>query len=152
MQTFLRGEERNFRLWGVAVDPNLESQDEGRTTVPFIFATVLAVLVVIGISLASWRAVLLSAIGLVMLIVWLKGFVQPPGAQGRLGRGADCAHSHDIPWVDFAIHALHRYGEERGKGLAPRPALRVGFAGVMGALVLAMLTDGVAFFSTQFPA
>ena len=49
--------------------------------------------------------------------------------------------------VDFAIHALHRYGEERGKGLGPRPALRVGFAGVMGALVLAMLTDGMAFFS-----
>ena len=49
--------------------------------------------------------------------------------------------------VDFAIHALHRYREERGKGIGPRPALRLGFAGVMGALVLAMLTDGVAFFS-----
>ena len=73
VQTILRGEERNYRLWGVAMDPNLESQDEGRTTVPFIFATVLAVLVVIGISLRSWRAVLLSAIGLAMLIVWLKG-------------------------------------------------------------------------------
>ena len=73
VQRILRGEERNYRLWGVAVDPNLESQDEGRTIVPFIFATVLAVLVVIGISLRSLRAVFLSAVGLGMLIVWLKG-------------------------------------------------------------------------------
>ena len=147
VQTILRGEERNYRLWGVAVDPNLESQDEGRTTVPFIFATVLAVLVVIGISLRSWRAVLLSAIGLVMLIVWLKGLSNLLGLKAGLVVELIVPIAMISLGVDFAIHALHRYGEERGKGLGPRPALRVGFAGVMGALVLAMLTDGVAFFS-----
>ena len=31
--------------------------------------------------------------------------------------------------------------------MTPAPPCRVGFAGVMGALVLAMLTDGMAFFS-----
>ena len=39
VQRILRGEERNYRLWGVAIDPNLESQDQGRTAIPFIFAT-----------------------------------------------------------------------------------------------------------------
>ena len=147
VQRILRGEERNYRLWGIAIDPNLESQDEGRTTVPFIFATVLAVLVVIGISLRSWRAVLLSAVGLAMLIVWLKGISNLLGLKAGLVVELIVPIAMISLGVDFAIHALHRYGEERGKGLGPRPALRVGFAGVMGALVLAMLTDGVAFFS-----
>ena len=147
VQRILRGEERNYRLWGVAVDPNLESQDEGRTTVPFIIATVLAVLVVVGISLRSWRAVFLLAMGLAMLIVWLKGISNLIGLKAGLVVELIVPIAMISLGVDFAIHALHRYREERGKGLGPRPALRVGFAGVMGALVLAMLTDGVAFFS-----
>ena len=147
VQRNLRGEERNYRLWGVAVDPNLESQDEGRTTVPFIIATVLAVLIVIGISLRSWRAVFLSAMGLAMLIVWLKGISNLIGLKAGLVVELIVPIAMISIGIDFAIHALHRYREERGKGLGPRPALRVGFAGVMGALVLAMLTDGVAFFS-----
>ena len=147
VQRILRGEERNYRLWGVVIDPNLESQDEGRTIIPFIFATVLGVLVVIGISLRSWRAVLLSALGLAMLIVWLKGLSNLIGLKAGLVVELIVPIAMISLGVDFAIHALHRYREERGKGRGPRPALRVGFAGVMGALVLAMLTDGVAFFS-----
>ncbi len=147
VQDILRGEERNYRLWGVAIDPNLESLDEGRTTIPFIIATVLAVLVVVGISLRSWRAVLLSALGLGMLILWLKGISNLVGLKSGLVVELIVPIAMISLGVDFAIHALHRYGEERGKSLGPRPALRVGFAGVMGALVLAMLTDGVAFFS-----
>ena len=147
VQRILRGEERNYRLWGVAIDPNLESQDEGRTTVPFILATVLAVLLVIGISLRSWRAVLLSAIGLGMMIVWLKGISNLVGLKAGLVVELIVPIAMISLGVDFAIHALHRYGEERGRGLGPRPALRVGFAGVVGALVLAMFTDGLAFFS-----
>ena len=147
VQAVLRGDEENFKLWGVAIDPNLESQDEGRTTVPFIFATVVGVLVVVGISLRSLRAVLLSAVGLGMLIVWLKGISNLMGLNAGLVVELIVPIAMISLGVDFVIHALHRYGEERGRGLGPRPALRVGFAGVIGALVLAMLTDGVAFFS-----
>ena len=147
VQRILRGEERNYRLWGIVIDPNLESQEEGRTVIPFIFATVLGVLVVIGISLRSWRAVLLSALGLAMLIVWLKGISNLMGLKAGLVVELIVPIAMISLGVDFAIHALHRYREERGKGRGPRPALRVGFAGVMGALTLAMLTDGVAFFS-----
>ena len=147
VQRILRGEERNYRLWGIVIDPNLESQEEGRTVIPFIFATVLGVLVVIGISLRSLRAVLLSALGLAMLIVWLKGISNLMGLKAGLVVELIVPIAMISLGVDFAIHALHRYREERGKGRGPRPALRVGFAGVMGPLTLAMLTDGVAFFS-----
>ncbi len=147
VQRVLRGDEERYRLWGVALDPNLESQDEGRTTVPFIFATVVGVLVIVGVSLRSLRAVLLSAAGLGMLIVWLKGISNLMGLKAGLVVELIVPIAMISLGVDFTIHALHRYGEERRSGLPPRMALRVGFAGVMGALVLAMLTDGMAFFS-----
>ena len=147
VQRILRGEERNYRLWGVAIDPNLESQDQGRTAIPFIFATVVAVLVVIGISLRSWRVVLLTAVGLAMLILWLKGISNLLGLKGGLVVELIVPIAMISLGVDFAIHALHRYREERRNGLGAGPAFRVGFAGVAGALVLAMLTDGAAFLS-----
>lgn len=147
VQRVLRGDEERYRLWGVALDPNLESQDEGRTTVPFIFATVVGVLVIVGVSLRSLQAVLLSAAGLGMLIVWLKGISNLMGLKAGLVVELIVPIAMISLGVDFTIHALHRYGEERRSGLPPRMALRVGFAGVMGALVLAMLTDGMAFFS-----
>ncbi len=47
--------------------------------------------------------------------------------------------------VDFVVHALRRYREEMLAGNSARRALRTGFAGVLGALVLAMLSDSIAF-------
>ena len=147
VQSILRGEERNYRLWGIAIDPNLESQDEGRTAIPFILATALAALAVTGISLRSWRAVFITAAGLTMLILWLKGISNLLGLKGGLVVELIVPIAMISLGVDFAIHALHRYREERRNGLGAGPAFRVGFAGVAGALVLAMLTDGAAFLS-----
>ena len=147
VQSILRGEERNYRLWGIAIDPNLESQDEGRTAIPFILATALAALAVTGISLRSWRAVFITAAGLTMLILWLKGISNLLGLKGGLVVELIVPIAMISLGVDFAIHALHRYLEERRNGLGAGPAFRVGFAGVAGALVLAMLTDGAAFLS-----
>ena len=147
VQSILRGEERNYRLWGIAIDPNLESQDEGRTAIPFILATALAALAVTGISLRSWRAVFITAAGLAMLILWLKGISNLLGLKGGLVVELIVPIAMISLGVDFAIHALHRYREERRNGLGAGPAFRVGFAGVAGALVLAMLTDGAAFLS-----
>ena len=147
VQSILRGEERNYRLWGIAIDPNLESQDEGRTAIPFILATALAALAVTGISLRSWRAVFITAAGLAMLILWLKGVSNLLGLKGGLVVELIVPIAMISLGVDFAIHALHRYREERRNGLGAGPAFRVGFAGVAGALVLAMLTDGAAFLS-----
>ena len=147
VQEILRGEQESFRLWGVAIDATLESKGEGCDAIPYILATVLAVLVVVGISLRSIRALFLSAVGLAILLVWLKGISNLVGLKSGLVIELIVPIAMISLEADFAIHALHRYTEERRKGLGPRPALRLGFVGVMGALVLAMLTDGVAFFS-----
>ena len=49
--------------------------------------------------------------------------------------------------VDFAVHALRRYKEEINKQYPPRMALKIGLSSVIGALILAMLTDSIAFLS-----
>ena len=49
--------------------------------------------------------------------------------------------------ADFVIHAVSRYREERRLGVNARSALRLGMAGVLAALFLAMVTDAIAFLS-----
>ena len=73
VQTMLRGDEESYEIWGVAIDAGLEIADEINTAVPFIIATFIVVLIVVGISMRSARVVLLTALGLVFIIVWLKG-------------------------------------------------------------------------------
>jgi predicted RND superfamily exporter protein len=145
VQALLRGDQKSFRLWGVAIDINLESQDEGRTAVPFIMATVVGVLAVVGISLRSVRTVLLTALGLGILIVWLKGVSNIIGLKSSLILDLIVPIAMISLGVDYAIHAQHRYREESYRGQGPRRAFVLGFRRVLGALVLAMLTTTVAF-------
>ena len=145
VQAILRGKQNTYRLWGIAIDTSLEIQDEVGTAVPFIIATFLMVLVVVGISLRSIRVVGLTAIGLGSMIIWLKGIAN------LIGLDSSSTLDFIVPiamislGADFAIHAISRYREERRLGLSARVSFRVGMAGVLGALSLAMLTDSVAF-------
>lgn len=147
VQAVLRGDEASYQLWGVAIDSNLEIEDEVGTAVPFIMATFLVVLVVVGISLKSGRSVLLTAIGLAMMIVWLKGLSNVVGLKSSTVLDFIVPIAMISLGADFVIHSVNRYREERGIGLAPRLAFRLGMAGVLGALALAMVTDAIAFFS-----
>ncbi|MDA0264920.1 MAG: MMPL family transporter [Chloroflexi bacterium] len=147
VQTILRGEQINYQLWGVAIDASLEIADEVNTAVPFIMATVIAVLIVVGIALRSGMLVLLTAVGLISMIVWLKGL------SNLVGLNSSTTLDFIVPiamislGADFVIHAVNRYRQERRLGLDPRSAFRVGIAGVLTALTLAFLTDSIAFLS-----
>ena len=147
VQEVLRGKQREYRLWGIAIDATLEAEEEGRQAGLFITLTLVGALVVVGISLRSYRAVALTGAGLGALIIWLKGISNLIGLPGSLLVDLIVPIAMISLGVDFAIHALRRYDEERGRGYGPGPALRVGFAGVLGALVLAVLSDSVAFLS-----
>lgn len=144
-QELLRGDENSYQLWGVAIDASLETQDEVGTAGPFIMATFLAVLVVVGISLRSGWIVLLTALGLAAMIVWLKGLSNLAGLNSSTILDFIVPIAMISLGADFLIHAVNRYREERSLGFAPRQAFRVGMAGVIGALTLAMITDAIAF-------
>ena len=147
VQRILRGEESTYRVWGIAIDLNLESEDEGQTAAIFIMLTVVAAVIIVGLSLRSYWAMALTGVGLGALMIWLKGISNLVGLKGGLTIELIVPIAMIALGVDFAVHALRRYQEERSLGYTPRRALRVGFVGVLGALVLAMLSDGIAFLS-----
>ena len=143
--SILRGEEANYRLWGVAIDVNLVSEEQGRTAIPFIAATVVLVLIVVGITLRSVSIVGLAFFGLVILLVWLKGLSNLVGLKSSIILDLVVPIAMISLGVDFLIHAVARYREERQRLTVPRLALQAGLGGVLGALTLAMLSDGIAF-------
>ncbi len=147
VQEVLRGDQESYRLWGIAIDVGLEIEDESALAGPFIMFTAIGVLIVVGVALRSYWAVALTGAGLGILMIWLKGISNLIGLKSGLVIDLIVPIAMISLGVDFAIHALRRYREEKDRGYAPRMALRVGFAGVLGALALAMMTDGVAFIS-----
>ena len=145
VQEVLRGDERTYQAWGIAIDQNLEAQDEGQTAGMFIMFTVVAAIAIVGIALRSVWAVVLTGVGLGALIIWLKGISNLVGLEGGLVIDLIVPIAMISLGVDFVIHAMRRYQEERQLGYDPRAAARVGMAGVLGALMLAMLSTSVAF-------
>ncbi len=145
IQETLRGSQVNYRLWGLAIDVNLESMEQGRTVLPFIGATILLVLVVVGVTLRSWSSAVLAFVGLLMVLIWLKGGSNLVGLNSSLTLDLIVPIAIVSLGVDFFIHASARYQEERRLGRAPSLALGTGLAAVIGALTLAMLSDGIAF-------
>ncbi len=147
VQRVLRGDEETFRLWGVAIDVNLEAAGEGQIAGYFIMATVIAVILIAGISLRSYWATALTGAGLGCLMIWLNGISNLVGLKGGLVIDMIVPIAMISLGVDFGLHALRRYQEEKNRGYIPRMALRAAFAGVLGALVLAMVSDSIAFLS-----
>ena len=145
VQETLRGSQTNYRLWGLAIDVNLESMEQGRTVLPYIGATIVLVLIVVGITLRSWSSAVLAFLGLLMVLVWLKGGSNLVGLNSSLTLDLIVPIAIVSLGVDFFIHASARYQEERRLGRAPSLALGTGLAAVIGALTLAMLSDGIAF-------
>jgi len=147
VQSVLRGEQSSYLLWGIAIDQNLEAEEEGSTAGIYIMLTVIAVLAIVGLTLRSYWALVLTGAGLGILMIWLRGLSSLVGLKGGSLIELLVPIAMISLGVDFAVHALMRYREERGNGHAPRLAIRIGFAGVLGALLLAMMSDSIAFLS-----
>ena len=84
VQAALRGDGDAYRLWGIAIDANLTSAEQGASAGPFITFTIIAVLVVVGIVLRSYWSVALVGGSLAILMVWLKGITNLLGFESSL--------------------------------------------------------------------
>ena len=151
-QALLRGDQEHYRAWGVAIDINLASEDEGATAGPFIALTIVTVLLVVGVLLRSYWAVASIGAGLAILailVIWLKGISNLIGLENSLVLDLIVPIAMVSFGVDFAFHSLGRYREERRRGQAgfPARAFSVGLTGVFAALALALISDSVAFLS-----
>ena len=80
-----------------------------------------------------------------ILLVWLKGLSNLIGLKSSLTLDLIVPIAMISLGADFLIHAVDRYNEEKARHPQPINALRAGLAGVLGALALASLSDGIAF-------
>jgi predicted RND superfamily exporter protein len=147
ISSIMKGDAKSYEAWGVAIDANLESDDEGQTSGAFITFTIIGAVLVVGLSLRSYWAAAISGIGLGMLMIWLKGISALVGLKGGLTVDLIVPISMISLGVDFVVHSVHRYKEELEAGNSPRNGLKIGLAGVIAALLLAMASDSIAFLS-----
>ncbi len=134
-----------LRAFGVAIDVNLTSQEQGAIAGPFIGFTILAVLVLVGLTFRSYWVLATVSVAFVTLIVWLKGISNLVGLKDDLVLSLIVPVAMVSFGVDFAFHAIGRYREERAEGRTAGPAFIAGTTAVSGALLLALVSDSTAF-------
>jgi len=143
----MSGSSQNYEVWGIAIDANLESLDEGKTAGIFIMFTAIAAVLVVGFSLGSYWATAITGVGIAILMVWLKGISALIGLKSGLVIDLVVPISMISLGVDFFVHAVRRYREELLQGNNPKISFTSGYASVLGALLLAMASDSIAFLS-----
>ncbi|MEM1335750.1 MAG: hypothetical protein AAGG08_20070, partial [Actinomycetota bacterium] len=137
----------SFQVNGVAIDVNLTSEEQGAVAGPFIGFTILAALLIVGFTFRSYWVLATVSVAFLVLLIWLKGI------SNLIGLKDDIVLSLIVPiamisfGVDFAFHAIGRYREARADGIRAAPAVVGGLAAVSSALVLALVSDSVAFLS-----
>ena len=130
---------------GVAIDVNLTSEEQGAVAGPFIGFTVLAALLLVGFTFRSYWVLAVVSAAFLILLIWLKGITNLIGFEDDLILSLIVPIAMVSFGVDYAFHAIGRYREERHEGRSAAPAAIAGAAAVSGALVLATVSDSVAF-------
>ncbi|MCK5559684.1 MAG: hypothetical protein KAJ51_03785, partial [Thermoplasmata archaeon] len=84
VQDLLRGDETSYGLWGIAIDLDLESEEEGMLSFPLIVVAIVLIIIIVTIQFKSGKVAVLTILGLFMLIIWLKGFSNLLGLKSSL--------------------------------------------------------------------
>ena len=143
----LKNEMNTLNIWGIAIDVNTEGERQGYSSALFITLTVIAAVAVVGLSLRSYWAVVLIGIGLSTLMIWLKGITFLLGLKGGLIADFIVPIAMVSFGVDFGVHAIRRYQEEKNNNISHDKKFIIAFGGVGSALTLAFISDAIAFLS-----
>ena len=120
-----------------------ESMTEGVTLLPI---SLVLIIVILYLSLRRVSDVILSVVGIPIVFIWMFGISAALGMKMTM-------LSFFTPililalGIDYAIHTLHRYQEERRKDAAPGEATGLAITHVGAAIFLATVTTAAAFFS-----
>lgn len=144
LQSLLR-EAEGWDIYGVAIDVNLTSEDQGALAGPFIGLSVLAALLMVGVVFRSYWVVAVVSSMFLVLLIWLKGISNLIGLEDSTVLSLIVPIAMVSFGVDYAFHSIGRYREERVGGRTAGRAAVTGTAAVAGALVLAAASDSVAF-------
>ena len=143
----LKNELKDLNVWGIAIDVNLEGERQGLSSAVYITLTVIAAIAIVGFSLRSYWAVLLIGIGLSTLMIWLKGLSYLLGLKGGLVSDLIVPIAMVAFGVDFGVHAIRRYQEEKRANISYDKKFVIAFTGIGSALTLAFISDAIAFLS-----
>ncbi len=143
----IKNELKDISVWGIAIDVNLEGERQGYASSLFITLTVIAAIAVVGLSLRSYWAVVLIGLGLSTLMIWLKGISFLLGLKGGLISDFIVPVAMIAFGVDFGVHSIRRYQEEKNNKLNYDKKFILAFGGVGSALTLAFISDSIAFLS-----
>jgi len=121
----------------------LTSQEQGAVAGPFIGFTVLAALLLVGLTFRSYWIMATVSVMFLVLIIWLKGISNLIGFKDGLVLSLIVPVAMISFGVDYAFHSIGRY--ERAEGKKASVAAVSGAAAVSSALILATLSDSVAF-------
>lgn len=141
---------QGWTVQGVAIDVNLTSSEQGAVAGPFIGFTVLAALALVGLTFRSYWVLTVVSSGFLLLLIWLKAITNLIGLKDDLVLSLIVPVAMISFGVDYAFHALGRYREEREQGHSSKGAAVAGGAAVSGALILATMSDSVAFLANIF--
>jgi len=141
----LRSQQEAYQIWGLNIDLQLEIADEGRINTSMLMAAITLILFIVAVIFRSFMVTLVSGLGLGIVLIWLKGFSNFIELKSSTIVELIVPITILVLGIDYAIHALFRYREEKRKGYFPKHALGNSTQGVGSALVLAMLTTIVAF-------
>jgi predicted RND superfamily exporter protein len=127
----------------------VESRSTEATGQSFAIISPVALLLVFGVLLIAYRDlvdVLFGFLGVVLVLVWMAGFM------GWAGIGVTQILIA-VPFlliglsIDYALHVVMRYRESQDDERSPRDAMRLGLAGVTVAIGATTFTTAVGFFS-----
>ena len=145
IQNILRGDQTEFSVWGIGIDVNLQSIEQGESAAPYIALTIVVVLLIVGIFLRSYWAVTTVSVGIGILIIWLKGISNLIGLESSLLNDFIVPIAMISFGVDSAFHAIGRYQSMKRTHKNFKRAFIVGLSAVFAALLLAFLSDAAAF-------
>jgi predicted RND superfamily exporter protein len=127
----------------------VQSRSTEATGQSFAIISPVALLLVFGVLFVAYRDlldVLLGFLGIVLVLVWMAGFM------GWAGIGVTQILIA-VPFlliglsIDYALHVVMRYREAQDGERSPREAMGIGLAGVTVALGATTFTTAVGFFS-----
>ena len=140
-----RGQQDILQVWGINIDLQLEIKDQGSINIPMLIAAIVIIMLIVAVFFRSFIITLICGGGLLMVLVWLMGFSNLIGIKNSTIVDLVVPIVVLVLGIDYAIHSIYRYREERRKGYPPEQALGNSTRRVGNALVTAMLTTIVAF-------
>jgi predicted RND superfamily exporter protein len=147
VQDLLGTDHESTSVLGLAIDQILTDEEQGNATAPFIMLSIVLIVLLVGALVRSYWASVVVAGALAVTFQLYTGLLT------LLGFHPSVLVDFIVPiavlsfGVDFFIHGFERCREQQVGGLTGQRAYPVGMTAAALAVLLAMSTSVVAFFS-----